>query len=196
METWLLFNFEFKFNFTSVRLDGYDTVGMWHSVFCPRKDFWSCRWIFAFLGEGGDFPLYWKWIFIILHGGGFFALSSNICQLPLTLYTLSFLIMFHRVSKCILLISSKSMNFFLALRQFGLSKQLLIYTPLVLWCCWLGNRKGICLVKNLNGGMLVWLCVWGEVQICIWPSWCHYHSLFLVPVNPDWFYLPGAGLPG
>jgi len=22
-------------------------------------------------------------------------------------------------------------------------------------------------------------------------SWCHCHSLSLVPVNPDWFYLPG-----
>jgi len=24
--------------------------------------------------------------------------------------------------------------------------------------------------KKLSGGMLVWLPVWGEVQICIWPS--------------------------
>ena len=30
-----------------------------------------------------------------------------------------------------------------------------------------------------------------KVQICIWPSWCHCHSLSLAPVNPDWFYLPG-----
>jgi len=33
-------------------------------------------------------------------------------------------------------------------------------------------------------------CVWVQVQICIWPSWCHYHSLSLAPVNPDWFYFP------
>jgi len=39
--------------------------------------------------------------------------------------------------------------------------------------------------------MLMWLSVWGEVQICIWPSWYRYHSLCLVPVNPDWFCLPG-----
>jgi len=39
--------------------------------------------------------------------------------------------------------------------------------------------------------MLAWLSVWGEVQICIWPSWCHCHSLSLAPVNPDWFCLPG-----
>ena len=36
--------------------------------------------------------------------------------------------------------------------------------------------------------MLAWLSVWGEVQICIWPSY-HCHSLYLAPVNPDWFYL-------
>jgi len=23
------------------------------------------------------------------------------------------------------------------------------------------------------------------------PNLCHYHSLSLAPVNPDWFYLPG-----
>ena len=34
------------------------------------------------------------------------------------------------------------------------------------------------------------------VQICIWPSCCHCHSLSLTPVNPDWFYLSGAGSPG
>jgi len=30
-----------------------------------------------------------------------------------------------------------------------------------------------------------------DTQICIWPNWCHCHSLSLAPVNPDWFYLPG-----
>ena len=39
--------------------------------------------------------------------------------------------------------------------------------------------------------MLVRLSVWGEVQICIWPSRCHCYSLSLAPVNPDWFYLRG-----
>jgi len=29
--------------------------------------------------------------------------------------------------------------------------------------------------KNLSGEVLAWLSVWGEVQICIWPSWCHCH---------------------
>ena len=59
-----------------------------------------------------------------------------------------------------------------------------------IWRCWLGGRKGIRPVKNWVVGC--WRgCVWVKVQICIWPSWCHCHSLSLAPVNPDWFYLPG-----
>jgi len=38
--------------------------------------------------------------------------------------------------------------------------------------------------------MLVWLCVWVKVQICMWSGWCHCHSLSLAPGNPDCFYLP------
>ena len=30
---------------------------------------------------------------------------------------------------------------------------------------------------------MAWLSVWCEVQICIWPSWCHCHSLSLAPVK-------------
>jgi len=68
--------------------------------------------------------------------------------------------------------------------------------PSVLWRCWLGGRKGIQPVKKLSRGVLVWLFVWSDVQICIWPSWCHCHSLslasekiqigftFLVPAHP------------
>jgi len=37
----------------------------------------------------------------------------------------------------------------------------------------------------------VGMVIWDEVQISIWPSRCHCHSLSLAPVNPDWFYLPG-----
>ena len=33
--------------------------------------------------------------------------------------------------------------------------------------------------KILSGGVLAWLSVWSEVQTCIWPSWCHCHSLSL-----------------
>ena len=51
------------------------------------------------------------------------------------------------------------------------------FVPSVLWCCWLGGRKGIRPVKKL-----AWLSVWSKVQTCIWPSWCHCHSLSLVCV--------------
>jgi len=53
-----------------------------------------------------------------------------------------------------------------------------------------GQQEGHPACKNLSGGMLAWLSVWGKVQICIWPSRCHCLSLSLAAVNPDWFYLP------
>jgi len=43
-----------------------------------------------------------------------------------------------------------------------------------------GQHEGHLACKKLSGGMLAWLYVWGEVQICIWPSW---------------FYLAGTGSP-
>ena len=67
-----------------------------------------------------------------------------------------------------------------------------IYKPMCLRCFdavgWVAGRAAThpaC--KKMSGGMLAWLCVWVKVQICIWPSWCHCHSLSLVPVNPDRF---------
>jgi len=50
----------------------------------------------------------------------------------------------------------------------------------VLWQCWLGGRKGC---KKLSGGVLAWLSAWSEVQTCIWPSWCHCHSLSLASIK-------------
>jgi len=69
-----------------------------------------------------------------------------------------------------------------------------VLLPSVLWRCWLGGRKGIRPVKKLSCGVLAWLSVWSEVQTCIWPSWCHYHSLSLVSVKsrlvlPFWYRL-------
>ena len=55
--------------------------------------------------------------------------------------------------------------------------------PSVLWRCWLGGRKGIRPVKKLSDGVLAWLSVCSEVQTCIWPSWCHCHSLSLASVK-------------
>jgi len=59
-----------------------------------------------------------------------------------------------------------------------------------------GRQEGHPACKNLSCRMLAWLSVWAEVQICIWPSWCHCHSLSLAAVNPHWFYLSGTSSPG
>ena len=41
---------------------------------------------------------------------------------------------------------------------------------------------------------MAWLSVWSEMQTCIWPSWCHCHSLSLASVKsrlvlPFWYQL-------
>jgi len=69
-----------------------------------------------------------------------------------------------------------------------------LHLPSVLWCCWLGGRKGIRPVKKLSGGVLAWLSVWSEMQTCMWPSWCHCYSLSLASVKsrlvlPFWYRL-------
>jgi len=66
--------------------------------------------------------------------------------------------------------------------------------PSVLWHCWLGGRKGIRPVKKQSGGVLAWLSVWSDVQICIWPGWYHCHSLYLASLKsrlvlPFWYRL-------
>jgi len=60
----------------------------------------------------------------------------------------------------------------------------------VLWCCWFGGREGIRPVKKLSGGVLAWLSVCDEMQICIWPSWCHRHSLSLASVKSRLVLVP------
>ena len=69
-----------------------------------------------------------------------------------------------------------------------------VLMPPVLWRCWFGGRKGIRPVKKQSGRVLAWLSVWSEVQTCIWPSWCHCHSLSLASVKsklvlPFWYRL-------
>ena len=56
-----------------------------------------------------------------------------------------------------------------------------------------GRQEGHPACKNWVVG-LVWLSVWSEVQTCIWPSWCHCHSLSLASVKsrlvlPLWYWL-------
>ena len=57
-----------------------------------------------------------------------------------------------------------------------------------------GWQEGHPACKKLSGGVLVWLSVFSEVQTCIWPSWCHCHSLSLASVKsrlvlPFWYRL-------
>ena len=69
-----------------------------------------------------------------------------------------------------------------------------------LWFCncaltlLVGRQEGHLACKKLSGGVLAWLFVWSEVHTCIWPSWCHCHSLSLASVKsrlilPFWYWL-------
>jgi len=65
-----------------------------------------------------------------------------------------------------------------------------------------GRQEGHLACKNLSGGVLAWLSVWDKMQICVWPSWCHCHSLSLASVK-SWLVLvlahpgnPGQGPEG
>ena len=55
-----------------------------------------------------------------------------------------------------------------------------------------GRQEGHPTCKKLSDEVLAWLSVWSEVQTCIWPSWCHCHSLSLASVKsrlvlPFWY---------
>jgi len=57
-----------------------------------------------------------------------------------------------------------------------------------------GRQEGHPACKKLSGEVLAWLSAWSEVQTCIWPSWCHCHSLSLASVKsrlvlPFWYRL-------
>ena len=57
-----------------------------------------------------------------------------------------------------------------------------------------GRQEGHPACKKLSGWLLAWLSVWSKVQTCIWPSWCHCHSLSLASVKsrlvlPIWYRL-------
>jgi len=41
------------------------------------------------------------------------------------------------------------------------------FSALTLLVWW---QEGHLAFKKLSGGMLVWLCVWVKMEICIWPS--------------------------
>jgi len=72
--------------------------------------------------------------------------------------------------------------------------QLFFALPSVLWHCWLGDRKGIRLVKTLSGGVLAWLCLG-------WGADLHMAGLMPLPITIFCFsksrlvYLSGTGSP-
>ena len=67
--------------------------------------------------------------------------------------------------------------------------------PYWIWCCCIfqfafsaltllvGWLEGNPACKKLSAVVLAWLSVWSEVQTCMWPSWCHCHSLSLASVK-------------
>ena len=70
----------------------------------------------------------------------------------------------------------------------GITLSISALTLLVRW------QEGHLACKKLSGRMLAWLSVWSDVQTCIWPSWCHCHSLSLAAVKsrlvlPFWYWL-------
>jgi len=57
-----------------------------------------------------------------------------------------------------------------------------------------GRQEGHPACKKQSGGVLAWFSVWSKVQTCIWPNWCHCHSLSLASVKsrsvlPFWYWL-------
>jgi len=55
-----------------------------------------------------------------------------------------------------------------------------------------GWQEGHPACNELSGEVLAMLSVWSEVQTCMWPSWCHCHSLSLASVKsrlvlPFWY---------
>ena len=65
------------------------------------------------------------------------------------------------------------------------------------WFDAVGRQEGHPACKKLIGGVLAWLSVWSAMQTCIWPSWCHCHSLSLASVKsrlvlPFWYRLKGS----
>ena len=72
------------------------------------------------------------------------------------------------------------------------NRQVSLYLYLSLFCLQCFDAVGW--AAKLSGGVLAWLSVWSEVQTCIWPSWCHCHSLSLASVKsrlvlPFWYQL-------
>ena len=107
----------------------------------------------------------------------------------------------HWVATCPLIVFLSAIDLFSASDSFSwflaLYKYVCIYVCLALSALTLlvGRQEWYPSCRKLSGGVLAWLSVWSEVQTCIWPSWCHCHSVsccskiqigftFLVPAHP------------
>ena len=78
-----------------------------------------------------------------------------------------------------------------ATRDFRCNHYKTAFSALTLLVGW---QEGDPACKKLSGGVLAWLSVWSELQTCIWPNWCHCHSLSLASVKsrlvlPFWYQL-------
>jgi len=81
-----------------------------------------------------------------------------------------------------------------ALYSYYLIVTILLFSALTLL---VGQQEGHLACKKLSGGVLAWLSIWNKVQICVWHSWCHYHSLPLASVKSRLVLLLGhPGNPG
>ena len=60
-----------------------------------------------------------------------------------------------------------------------------VFSALTLLVGW---QEGHPACKKLSGWVLAWLSAWSEVQTCIWPSWCHCHSLSRASVKSRLLY--------
>ena len=71
-----------------------------------------------------------------------------------------------------------------------------VLLPSVLWCCWLGSRKGIWPVKNWVVGCWHGYLSGVRCRLAYGPADATATHCFLLQQNPDSFYLSGTGSPG
>jgi len=57
-----------------------------------------------------------------------------------------------------------------AVQKLEFSSDVKMFYPFSALTLLVGRQEGHPACKKLSGGVLAWLSVWSEVQICIWPS--------------------------
>ena len=84
------------------------------------------------------------------------------------------------LKQCVHLGTLKSDHWLLLDKKEVLCNVICYYSALMLLVGW---QEGHPACKKLSVWVLAWLSVWDEVQISIWSSWCHCHSLLLASVK-------------